>query len=231
MSEGGIIVPRPECIQFDTVYPADHVIPGVVMAPEVTSADGQMGRQHHRKAVPVPLRHPVKKVLVVSLRHLPVIEIRYGYDEAFPGNLHRLGIRMFLVRVPDHIDVLGLPEHPGDFVPGRTVVVARRHDDGHLGAAPVDAHHRFGKHFLDSGRGLSGVVNVSAHNEGVRGLVPDNFFDLPQHRSLFFIPVVSVKGMAEMPVAGMDYFHIALLFTIRQIYQFRNDKKISCFSL
>ncbi len=51
------------------------------------------------------------------------------------------------------------------------------------------------------------MENIAADNHHIGFLVGDDAGDLPQKVNLFVFPVVFVKFLTKMPVAGMKYFH------------------------
>jgi hypothetical protein len=72
----------------------------------------------------------------------------------------------------------------------------------------MEAHQSFCKDSLHIGRGLGDMKNITAQKKQVGLDLRHERPHLFKHRALFFSAVVTVYGMAEMPVACMDYLHV-----------------------
>ena len=157
----------------------------------------------------------------------------HGAVAAFHGNDVALIVGLPVVlaaRRPYHVNAgSGLPQRLLALDARRAVVVAGRHYYCHCRACLVNGQHAIGKH-LDCGcRRRSGVVDIAAHYHGIGLLVLDYCRKLCKKIVLLGRAVVLVKHLAQVPVAGVEYFHHSDTGLIR-FFLFSSKKRESvCF--
>ena len=65
--------------------------------------------------------------------------------------------------------------------------------------------------WLRGGIRLYRVIHISAEQEKIGLSLRYDTSDLIQHRLLLFAPIVVIEGMPQMPIAGMQDLHAAIL--------------------
>lgn len=141
------------------------------------------------------------------------MEIRCRYDVATPFYGHNeLGRVESAVLLPSataaYIHSEEFPQPFGDFESGAAVVIARCYYDYGGRTCSMQGKYSINEGGLHSGRWCRIVEYVTANNQCVRFFLFHDAGQLPDEKTVFVVSVESVKTQAEMPVAGMDNFHV-----------------------
>ena len=196
------------------------------MTGEVTTSDCSVCHHHNRKIVHILFVGNIKQLLEQTFRHVSLVCIRNGNYIALSWHLNDQVFLLIGIYTTNRINLQRLPWCTENIMLRTAIMITRCDNNCHIRIGIMNLNQSVSKHRLYGCRWLRSMINITAEQEHIWLLLPDDIHHLKQHRHLLLRAIVIVKCVTKVPVTCMQYFHRVKMFFYVQLSQFKCKDRI-----